>query len=61
MASYNGERFLEAQLHSIARQTSLPDEMVVTDDGSTDATVGHLEELAINRFSTDIKKPPKAT
>lgn len=43
MATYNGERFLRAQLDSIAAQTLLPDELVVQDDGSTDATWAILE------------------
>lgn len=38
MCTYNGERFLREQLASIAAQTRLPDEMVVCDDGSSDAT-----------------------
>ncbi len=38
MATYNGERFLVEQLESLARQTRLPDELVVSDDGSTDGT-----------------------
>lgn len=38
MATYNGERFLNEQLHSIENQKLLPDEMVICDDGSTDDT-----------------------
>ncbi len=39
MATYNGERFLEEQLASLAAQTRLPDELVVCDDQSSDRTV----------------------
>jgi glycosyltransferase involved in cell wall biosynthesis len=46
MATYNGARFIEEQLDSIAAQTLLPAELVVTDDGSTDGTVGILERFA---------------
>lgn len=46
MATYNGERFLQEQLDSLARQTLLPYELVVCDDGSTDATVSILEAFA---------------
>lgn len=46
MCTYNGERFLEEQLASIANQTRLPDEMVVCDDRSTDRTVAIVREFA---------------
>src|ERR1700728_346533 len=39
MCTYNGERFLAAQLESIVQQTRLPDELVVCDDASTDQTL----------------------
>lgn len=38
MATFQGARWLPAQLESIAAQTRLPDELVVGDDGSGDAT-----------------------
>jgi glycosyltransferase involved in cell wall biosynthesis len=46
MCTYNGERFLPQQLASIAKQTRLPDELVVCDDGSTDRTVAIVREFA---------------
>ena len=46
MCTYNGERFLPDQLASIAKQTRLPDELVVCDDRSTDRTVAILREFA---------------
>jgi glycosyltransferase involved in cell wall biosynthesis len=39
MATYNGEKYLEEQLTSIANQTLQADELVISDDGSTDETV----------------------
>lgn len=39
VATYNGERWLDEQLRSIVFQTRSPDEIIVTDDGSTDRTV----------------------
>lgn len=36
MATYNGAHFIEQQLQSFAEQTWLPDELVITDDGSAD-------------------------
>jgi len=46
MATYNGDRFIREQLESLAAQTRLPDELVVSDDGSTDRTLGIVEEFA---------------
>ncbi len=46
MATFNGERFLREQLESLARQSLLPDELVVCDDRSTDSTPAILEEFA---------------
>ena len=46
MCTYNGERFLGAQLASIAKQTRPPDELVVHDDKSSDHTVAILQEFA---------------
>lgn len=46
MATYNGAKFLRAQLDSFAAQTRLPDELVVCDDGSRDATVDILHDFA---------------
>lgn len=39
MATYNGERYIREQLESIAHQDLQPLELVVTDDGSNDATL----------------------
>lgn len=38
LATYNGEEFLPEQLSSLTSQSQLPDEVVIVDDGSTDAT-----------------------
>lgn len=46
LATYNGARFLKQQLVSLAEQSSLPFELVVTDDGSTDQTLAILESFA---------------
>ncbi len=44
MATYNGEKFIKEQLDSILNQTRLPDEIVISDDASTDKTVEILME-----------------
>ena len=54
MATYNGERFLPEQLDSLAQQTLLPAELVVSDDGSTDRTVAIVREFAA-RAPFDVK------
>ena len=46
MATYNGEKFIREQLESILNQTVLPDEIVVSDDGSKDRTVEIVQEIA---------------
>ena len=46
MCTYNGARFVAEQLASIAAQTRPPDELVVCDDCSTDATIACVREFA---------------
>jgi glycosyltransferase involved in cell wall biosynthesis len=46
LCTYNGERFLRQQLDSIARQTQPPDELIICDDGSTDATLEIIKHFA---------------
>lgn len=48
LCAYQAERFLLEQLESIAAQSRLPDELVVCDDASTDATVAIVEQFAAN-------------
>ena len=52
MATYNGEKYLQEQLDSIAAQTLPPYELVICDDGSTDATLDIAE-----KFATEAKFP----
>ena len=44
MASYNGEKYIEQQLDSIFNQSKKIDELIITDDCSTDNTVFVIEE-----------------
>ena len=45
MATYNGARFIREQLNSIAAQTVLPAELVVTDDKSSDDTLAIVRDF----------------
>ena len=46
MSTYNGDRYLEEQLQSLADQVHLPHELVVADDGSTDGTWDIVQDFA---------------
>jgi glycosyltransferase involved in cell wall biosynthesis len=45
LASYNGDRYIGEQLRSILGQTRLPDQIVISDGGSTDETVRIAREV----------------
>lgn len=46
LCTYNGERFLRIQLDSILAGDTLPTEIVIADDGSTDSTLQVVEAWA---------------
>jgi glycosyltransferase involved in cell wall biosynthesis len=46
LCTYNGAAYLNEQLESIAAQTRTPDELVISDDQSTDDTLRLIEEFA---------------
>ena len=46
LCTYNGVTFLNEQLSSFESQSRLPDELVVSDDASTDATMSLLRSFA---------------
>jgi hypothetical protein len=46
MCTWNGAAYLPFQLASIVDQDRLPDEVIVSDDGSTDGTLALLEHFA---------------
>lgn len=49
LAAYQGERFIKAQLSSIAAQTRQPDEVLIADDCSDDATADIAQAFAQGR------------
>jgi glycosyltransferase involved in cell wall biosynthesis len=46
LCTYNGERFLQQQLESLADQSTLPDELIICDDASSDGTIAIVENFA---------------
>src|SRR4051794_22329155 len=46
LATYNGMKYVSQQIESIMAQSYLPDEIIVCDDASSDATV---EQLHLNQ------------
>lgn len=59
MATFNGGAFVEQQLRSIAGQTLLPDELVISDDGSSDATVAVCGRFAASApFLVSLQRNP---
>ena len=55
MATCNGARFLQQQLDSIAAQSMLPDELIVGDDLSSDATATIIHEFARRNPRIDVR------
>lgn len=61
MATYNGESHIRRQVKSILTQLSENDELIVSDDGSTDKTISELELFNDDRIrifkNTNTKGP----
>src|ERR1700712_112451 len=63
MATYNGENYIQAQLDSILKQIAAGDEVVISDDSSSDKTLDIIRSIpdprirlfAGNRFRDPIK------
>ncbi len=45
MATFNGMPFVKEQLSSILGELTLGDEIIISDDGSTDGTVEYIQTL----------------
>ena len=54
VATYNGEKFIEEQLNSFVNQTVMPNEIVISDDNSTDSTVDICRKFK-NKSTVEVK------
>ena len=45
LCTYNGEKYIAEQLNSIIGQTVIPQEIIISDDGSTDSTLQLVDEI----------------
>lgn len=50
LACYNGERYISEQVSSILSQLGPQDELIISDDGSTDNTLSEVESIADSRI-----------
>ena len=60
MVTYNGEKFIREQLDSILTQLTGQDEIVISDDGSTDSTIAVLKEYQKKDKRVRIMNGPRA-
>lgn len=58
VASYNGEKYIDAQMRSILKNLGSEDEIVVSDDGSTDGTLDILKRYQNARIPIRILEGP---
>ena len=58
MATYNGEKYIQEQLDSILKQLNDKDEIIISDDGSTDNTLKIIESYHDKRIKV-LKGPRK--
>ena len=60
LCTFQGEEHIAAQLRSIVEQSRPPDELVVSDDGSRDATLKIVDEFARSApFPVDVSAVPR--
>ena len=59
VATYNGEKYISEQLNSIIHQLRPGDELIVTDDGSSDGTLDIVREMRADGIEVRILSGPK--
>ncbi|MBQ9764497.1 MAG: glycosyltransferase family 2 protein [Phascolarctobacterium sp.] len=59
IATYNGEKYIREQIESILKNITSSDEVIVSDDGSTDKTLKILEEYCLKNNNIKILNGPK--
>lgn len=50
MATYNGEKYIYEQVKTILNNLDENDELIISDDGSTDRTLEIIKEIKDNRI-----------
>jgi glycosyltransferase involved in cell wall biosynthesis len=50
LATFNGEKYISKQIESILSQLNLDDEIVISDDGSTDRTIQEIKDINDSRI-----------
>jgi glycosyltransferase involved in cell wall biosynthesis len=58
MATYNGERFVREQIESILPQLGPNDELIISDDASTDNTLSIIRKLPDRRICILVNETP---
>lgn len=59
MATYNGEKYIKQQIESILTQLSDDDEVIISDDSSTDNTIGIIKSFNDNRLKVFVNTHAK--
>ena len=59
MASYNGEQYIRKQVESILANITSADELIISDDGSTDNTLEILKWYSVQNTNIKILNGPK--
>lgn len=59
MATFNGEKYIKDQIDSIIQQLSPNDELIISDDGSTDSTLSIINAYKDNRIHLLTHSPNK--